>query len=132
MKLIDKLAWLYIKDRKVLVVRSKDKDVFYAPGGKREKDETDDQALIREIEEELEVRIKPETICHLETFEAQAHGKARGVNVVMRCHSADFEGELKPSSEIEEMEWFTTKDMNRTPEAGKIILQWLKDQDLID
>ena len=30
---IDKIAWLYIKDRKVLSTRSKGKDVYYFPGG---------------------------------------------------------------------------------------------------
>lgn len=31
--LIDKLAWIYLKDRRVLSTRSVDKDVYYLPGG---------------------------------------------------------------------------------------------------
>ena len=31
---IDKLAWLLIKDNKVMMARSKGKDVFYLPGEK--------------------------------------------------------------------------------------------------
>ena len=36
MKLIDKIAWLLIKDGKVLSTRSFGKDAYYFPGGKRE------------------------------------------------------------------------------------------------
>lgn len=38
---IDKLAYIYIKDRKVLSTLSKGKDVWYIPGGKREEGESD-------------------------------------------------------------------------------------------
>ena len=37
---IDKLGWIYIKNKKLLGVRSKGKDVYYIPGGKRERGET--------------------------------------------------------------------------------------------
>lgn len=47
--MIDKIALIYIKDRKVLSSRSKGKDTYYLPGGKREGDETDQETLIREI-----------------------------------------------------------------------------------
>lgn len=59
---IDKLAYILIKDRKVLTTRSIGKDTWYIPGGKREGDETDVQALAREVEEELSVRINPERL----------------------------------------------------------------------
>ena len=76
MKEIDKLAWIHIVDRKVLITRSEGKDTYYIPGGKREEGETDQQALIREIKEELSVDLIPEEIEYVETFTAQAHGKA--------------------------------------------------------
>ncbi len=46
---IDKLAFIYVKDKKVLVTLSKGKDIWYLPGGKREENETDIQALTREV-----------------------------------------------------------------------------------
>lgn len=49
----DKLAWIYIKNRKILSTRSKGKNVWYIPGGKREKGESGKEALIREVKEEL-------------------------------------------------------------------------------
>jgi 8-oxo-dGTP diphosphatase len=46
---IDILALISFKDKKMLNVRSKIKDLYYLPGGKREKGETDAEALVREI-----------------------------------------------------------------------------------
>lgn len=132
MPTIDKLAWVYIQDRKALFVRSKGKDAFYNPGGKREPGETDERALIREIKEELNVDLAPASIKYLETFTAQAHGKPEGVIVEIKYYAADFAGELTPSAEIEEIGWLTSEDMNKTSATGKLSLEWLKRQDLID
>ncbi|MGS0730286.1 NUDIX hydrolase, partial [Shewanella sp. 0m-11] len=71
------------------------------PGGKREAGESDEQALVREIKEELSVELKPSTIEYMNTFTAQADGKAEGVSVKLTCYFADFSGELQPDAEIE-------------------------------
>lgn len=130
--MIDKVGWLHIKDRKVLVVRSRSKDKFYAPGGKREPGETDEQTLVREVKEEVGVDIKPETIKHMHTVKAQAHGLPEGVMVQIASYGADYAGELAPQSEIEELGWFTSADLPRATEPGKLILAWLKERNLID
>jgi ADP-ribose pyrophosphatase YjhB (NUDIX family) len=129
---IDKLAWIYIKDRKILSTRSKGKDTWYIPGGKRETGESDHEALIREVNEELSVNLIPETIEHVGTFEAQAHGKPEGTVVRMTCYESKFEGELKPSAEIEEIAWFTHADKERSSPVDKIIFDDLKEKNLID
>jgi 8-oxo-dGTP diphosphatase len=49
--LIDKLAWIYIENKHLLSTRSKGKDTYYIPRGKRELGETDQEALLREIKE---------------------------------------------------------------------------------
>ncbi len=59
---IDKLAYIYLKDRKVLETRSRGKATWYIPGGKRESDETDVKALVREVKEELDIDLLHETI----------------------------------------------------------------------
>lgn len=129
---IDKLTWLVVKDRQVLFLRSRGKDTFYTPGGKREGNETDQAALVREINEELGVNLDLETINFAHEVMAQAHGKPEGVMVRLRCYWAEYEGELKPLSEIEELAWFTSDDEDKTSATGVLILQWLKEQDLID
>ncbi len=133
MDLIDKLAWIYIKDRKILSTRSKGKDAWYIPGGKREQGESDQEALVREIKEELTVDLLPETLSYLGTFKAQAHGKPEGVFVQMTCYTGNYKGELKPSSEIEEMAWLTSDtDPNLLSPVDRIIFAYLKEKDLID
>lgn len=104
---IDKLAFLYFKEKQILMTLSKGKDTYYIPGGKRERAETDEQALTREVKEELTVKIIPKTIKHYGTFKAQAHGKAEGTIVRMTCYTAEFEGQLKASSEIQDLAYYT-------------------------
>jgi ADP-ribose pyrophosphatase YjhB (NUDIX family) len=131
--LIDKLAWIYLKDKKILVTRSKGKDVWYIPGGKREQGESEQQALMREIREELSVDLLPETLQYVGTFKAQAHGKPEGVFVQMTCYSGDFIGELQPATEIEEMTYLISSvDKNLLSPVDIIIFAWLKKRGLID
>src|SRR4030042_790990 len=99
---IDKLGWIYIKNKKLLGVRSKGKDVYYIPGGKRERGETDKEALVREVKEELNIELTPESLKLVNIFKAQAHGKEGGVMLQMTCYSGDFKGKMSSSSEIEE------------------------------
>jgi 8-oxo-dGTP pyrophosphatase MutT (NUDIX family) len=47
MKQIDKLAWIELTGKTILLTKSYGKDVFYIPGGKRDIGETDEQALLR-------------------------------------------------------------------------------------
>jgi 8-oxo-dGTP diphosphatase len=133
MDLIDKLAWIHIQDRKILSTRSKGKDAWYIPGGKREAGESDTQTLVREIQEELSVDLVPSTITYLDTFKAQAHGKPEGVFVQMTCYTADYNGELIPAAEIEEMSWLTSDtDPDLLSPVDRIIFAYLKERTLID
>ena len=133
MNLIDKLAWIYIKDRKILSTRSKGKDAWYIPGGKREEGESDLQALVREVKEEMDVDMDTDSIKYFDTFKAQAHGKPEGVFVQMTCYTGDYRGELKPSAEIEEMNWLTSDtDPKLLSPVDLIIFADLKKKNLID
>jgi 8-oxo-dGTP diphosphatase len=128
---IDKLAWIHIVDKKILCARSRGKDTFYIPGGKREAGETDTQALVREIKEELDVDLVPETGKYIGTFEAQAHGKPEGVMVKMTCYFSDYTGNILPSSEIEQVAWLQHQDKDKVSPVDMIIFDWLKERDLI-
>jgi 8-oxo-dGTP pyrophosphatase MutT (NUDIX family) len=131
--MIDKLAWTPLRDRAVLFARSKREPVlFYCTGGKRELGETDQQALVREVEEEAGVTLLPETIAHVHTFEGPAHGAGEGARMTMACYSADYLGALTPQNEVAELAWFTTADMHRTTPMGQEILRWFHAQGFID
>ena len=131
MKIIDKLAWIEIQNKSILSTRSKGKNKYYIPGGKREKGESDIEALTREIKEELSVDLIGESIKFLGVFEGQAHGHAEGIIVKMQCYTSEFQGNLKPAAEIEEMIWLNTKDIEAVSPVDKIIFRWLKERDLI-
>lgn len=132
MKQIDKLAWIELKDKSILSTRSYGKDKYYIPGGKREKGETDEQALCREIKEELSVDLQNDTMKFIGVFEAQAHGHPMGVTVKMTCYSANFTGELKASSEIEEVRWLKYSDNDKIADVDKLIFDYLKEKALLD
>jgi 8-oxo-dGTP diphosphatase len=95
---IDTIAWIHLEDGKILSTRSRGKDVYYIPGGKREPGETDVDTLTREIDEELAVAIIPATARHLGTFQAQAHGHADGIIVRMTCYTAEHHGTPAPAA----------------------------------
>ena len=127
-KIIDKVAYLKLVDGQILITRSKGKDKYYIPGGKREGEESDEATLLREIKEELSVDILPPSIRYIGTFSAQADGKASGVQVQMTCYTADYEGELKASHEIAEIDWFHYKDIDKVSHVDKIIFNYLRDE----
>jgi ADP-ribose pyrophosphatase YjhB (NUDIX family) len=129
---IDKLAFIELKDRKVLETCSYGKDKWYIPGGKRDANETDEQALIREVKEELLVDLMPGTINHYGTFEAQAHGKPEGTVVRMTCYTAQYQGELMPSAEVEKMDWFDYSKRDMVSTVDQLIFDDLKAKNLID
>lgn len=132
MKIIDKLAWIEIKDKAILSTKSYGKNVFYIPGGKRELNESDEEALSREILEELNVTINVNTLKFIGIFEAQAHGHDDGILVKMTCYSSKYSGVLAASSEIESIDWLTYSDKEKISEVDKLIFNYLHSQDLID
>ena len=73
MKKIDKVALLYWERGRLLCTRSQGKETYYIPGGKREAGETDVETLVRELQEELGVVVRPETARLYGVFQAQAH-----------------------------------------------------------
>ena len=130
-KEIDKLAWVYLKEGKLLVARSKNKATFYIPGGKREQEETDEQALVREIKEEVSVDLIPGSIQYAQTFTAQADGIKADVNVRLTCYFADYKGELKVDAEIEEIIFIGVQDKSMCSIATIKLIEWLKEQKLM-
>lgn len=125
---IDKIAYIRVENGKILSTRSKGKTKYYIPGGKRENNETDEETLVREIREELNVSIISATIKYFGTFKAQADSHKAGVIVKMTCYMAEFEGNLEPCSEIEEIKWLLFADRENVSEVDKLIFDFLKER----
>ena len=132
MKQIDKIAWIELKNKSILSSKSFGKDVYYLPGGKRDEGETDEQTLVREIFEELNVKLIETSIRFFGIYEAQAHGHEEGVLVKMTCYTADYTGKIEASAEIEEVNWLNYADMDKISEVDKLIFNDLKEKSLLD
>jgi 8-oxo-dGTP diphosphatase len=129
---IDKVAWVCLNSGRVLCARSRGKERFYLPGGKREPGETDEQTLCREVAEEVSVRIVPDSLSPLGSFEATADAKETGVAVRMSCYLAAYEGVLAPAAEIEELAWLGAADRHRVSAACARVLDRLRVDGLIE
>lgn len=129
--MIDKLAWLLIQNKQILSTRSRGKDIYYIPGGKREAGETDAEALCREIKEELSVDLELASLQNVGSFEAQAHGHPDGTMVRMTCYTAGFTGTLQAAREIEEIKWLSFSDKDKISEVDIIIFDFLRGEGLL-
>ncbi|MEM6342763.1 MAG: NUDIX domain-containing protein [Bacteroidota bacterium] len=125
-KRIDKVAWIYIRDGKILSTLSKGKSKYYIPGGKREKGESDAQTLNREIEEELAVKIITDSVAFWGEYVAQADSHPQGVEVAMQCYFADYRGTLQASAEIDHFAWLTYEDYDRISPVDQLIFDALR------
>ncbi|WP_205502462.1 NUDIX hydrolase [Rufibacter psychrotolerans] len=132
MKIIDKLAWIQLKDGQILSTRTKGRSKFYIPGGKREATENDFAALSREIREELSVELVEETVNYFGTFQAQADSHPEGTEVKMTCYTGAYKGTIQPANEIEEVVWLGYADREKVSPVDKIIFDWLRKEQLLN
>jgi ADP-ribose pyrophosphatase YjhB (NUDIX family) len=128
-QIIKAVSWVCLREGKVLCSRSEGKSLYYIPGGKREEGESETQALIREIQEEMGVRLQAATIEPLGVFEAQADGHAPGIQVRLSCYRAGYEGTLKPVSEIRELVWLTYRDRNLVAPVDQLVFDFLRQRE---
>jgi 8-oxo-dGTP diphosphatase len=133
---IHKAAGIIIKDRRLLVERSKGKDVFVAPGGKLETGETSAQAVMRELKEEFQLDITENDLEAFGTFYAEAAGSHNtGKKLRMDVFMVKYTGMIVPDSEVEEVRWISS-DIPADIEVGSIfaheVLPRLKERGLVD
>ncbi|MEC5398219.1 NUDIX hydrolase [Uliginosibacterium sp. H1] len=129
---LDVLAWVSVHERRVLVVRTRGRDAWYLPGGKREPGESDAQGLAREVMEELGVRLQPGSLRHYCTVEDVSHGLAVTRQVRMQCFTAQAEGAPAPQAEIEALAWLSAAEVTACAPAARQVLARLAADGLID
>jgi 8-oxo-dGTP diphosphatase len=113
------VGWIHIRGRRLLGVRSKTSNRFYLPGGKPEAGETLEEALEREIREELAIGLVH--IQFLYTVSAPAYGLVPPVGLTMHCYRGDPRGRLQPSREIAELAWLGMGDARAAPALGAVL-----------
>ncbi|MER6490801.1 MULTISPECIES: NUDIX hydrolase [Streptomyces] len=120
----EKVAWVLVRDGRVLVTRNHGVDLFYFPGGKREPGESDAETLVREIEEELRSQVDPATMTHVGTFETLREHDGRP-EFRMICYTAEHAGPLLPSREVAESDWFGYRDRARVSAVDQLVFDAL-------
>jgi hypothetical protein len=128
---VDALAWVHVRDRRMLAVRAKGKDRFYLPGGKREPGESDADALTREVREELGVELKHATLRLSTVVVDTAHGYDDDRQVRMACYTAEHIGTPAASGEIAELAWLSSHDGVRCAPAARRVLEELHDRNVV-
>jgi len=118
------VAWVHVRDGRLLAVRTRGRELFYLPGGKPEDGETARQALVREVDEETGLRLREAELTEALTVEDVAHGHA-GMRVRLTCYTGPSHGEPRPGREIEELAWVTAADAERCAPAVRKVLDHL-------
>lgn len=126
---------LFIKNKKLLLAFSKNKQCFYLPGGKVDSLETSRQALCREIAEELGVEIAETDLTFYAHITAPAYGETEGIMMEQDCFLLQRTIEPKAAAEIAELRYFSLAeymDQPTTAPGAIMILQLLTENGLID
>jgi 8-oxo-dGTP diphosphatase len=128
-------ALAYVRDRRLLQTRSVDKEAFYMAGGKIDAGESAEDALHREIREELGSALVPASVSELGVFEAEAFGHPAGTHLHMTCFLADLVDEPAPTSEIAELRYFTVAEYAAMPHVAPgsmLVFRRLQAMGLVD
>ena len=124
-----------IKNRKLLLAFSKNKQAFYLPGGKTDAGETAKQGLIREIDEELNLLLREDDLKYYTHITAPAFGETNGVIMEQECFICELMQTPVPAAEISALEYFTVSSYTLQPKQVPgvvMILQLLKEDGMID
>lgn len=126
---------LVIKNRKLLLAYSNNKQCYYLPGGKVDNGETAIDALCREIAEELNVQLDQDKLTFFTHITAPAYGEENGVIMEQDCFITSQEIIPLASAEIGSLQYFSLasyqKETNQAPGAV-MILSILTDKGYID
>jgi 8-oxo-dGTP pyrophosphatase MutT (NUDIX family) len=90
----------------LLMVREESKPYWLFPGGKQEAGETIEQALVREIKEELSADVR-----NVMSLGAVDGATPDGVPLRMHLFRGDVDGDVVPSSEIASLRWIKRTDV---------------------
>jgi len=135
MKTLITAGLVALKDRKLLLAFSNNKQAFYLPGGKADEGETTLSALVREIREELNVEMDPAGLTFYSHIAAPAFGEPEGILMAQDCFRYELREEPRPAAEIGALRYFDTAAYQEEPQQvpGVImVMRQLRQDNLID
>ncbi len=115
-----------IQDHKLLLVRVRENQHWYLPGGKIETHESPAQALQRELMEELGIVLNPESIRYLYTVQGPAYGQDGEVKLL--CFTAEWTNQPQALQEISEVAWLDWQDSSKLAPAVQILCRQFLDR----
>jgi len=135
MKTLITAGLVVVKDRKLLLAFSNNKQAFYLPGGKADEGETTMAALVREIQEELHVELDPAGLQFYVHIAVPAFGEPEGILMAQDCYRYELRKEPSPAAEIGALGYFDTAAYREEPHQVPgvvMVMRLLQQDDLID
>lgn len=114
-KTLSTAGLISIRDKKLLLAFSRNKQAWYLPGGKVDTGETTIEALQREIEEELVLSIKTEELHYYCHISAPAYGEKNNLIMEQDCFLYELTEDISPTNEIEAVRFFSLEEYKSEP-----------------
>ena len=99
----------------LLLVRVRQNQHWYLPGGKVEAHESPHSTLQRELREELGIELEPTSIQYLYTVVGPAYGQSGLVELV--CFAGQWSGVPRAQGEVSEVQWLEFNDPSKLAPA---------------
>ena len=125
-KFIRTVGLLVIKNDKLLLAYSNNKRARYLPRGKIEKDELPQQSLVREIWEELTLKIDVKLLKYYCHITAPAYGEDENLIMEQDCYLYELHENISPNNEIGAIKFFDSYSYEQEPAQVIGVLQIFK------
>ncbi len=125
-KFIRTVGLLVIKNDKLLLAYSNNKRAWYLPGGKIETDELPQQSLVREIWEELTLKIDVKLLKYYCHITAPAYGEDENLIMEQDCYLYELHENISPNNEIGAIKFFDSYSYEQEPAQVIGVLQIFK------
>ncbi|WP_373072643.1 NUDIX hydrolase [Zeaxanthinibacter enoshimensis] len=128
---VDRLAWVNIREGKLLALQFKEHVAMELPGGRRIPGRSDAANLQNLLEIELGLQPVMSTLTYLHTFEDQGSATSHGGILRQTCYSAEFKGTIRPHPSVRSVAWLGREELGKLAPSSRIIADYLVSRGLL-